>query len=756
VSGHVIESHAASQVVADELLTTKLVAPSVHAGYVPRQRLIDSLRAGRDRRLTLVDAPTGYGKTMLVAAWCAELARNDVRAVSWLSLSAAENDPAVLTRYLIRALRGADSIGDRAEAMLQVTGSDPIAWMRALVNELAAASTEITLVLDDYHVVTAPTCHALVQFLLDHAPSSLHLIVCTREAPPITLGALRVAGQLAEIQAAELRFTNDEAAQLLIENEGLSLDDATIARVNTRTEGWAAGLYLAALWLRGRGGGTADVEQFAGESRHVVEYLSEVVLDQLGDDVREFLLMTSIVDRLSTSLCEAITDMPAAGMLAQIERSNVFLVPLDETGTWYRYHNLFGETLRGELTRRHPDLVPVIHRRASTWYGDRGLISEAIEHATAAGDYATAATLISEHWLEIGRWGQEATLRRWLDGFDNERLEQFPQLGLIGAFLTAVSGGPEREFRRWLALAEQGLAADRGTVAGAASLSAGVQLLRSAFGYHNVRTAAVAALQTARAESETDGVFRVAALANLAFLLYLIGDHTRARHTLSEAIRDPLAENRPYGYIIALTTAALIALDDGEAEKGQRSAEQALNYAETAGLAENQIVGLAHVALGRALLRAGRLEGAVTELQNGLHLLRGGVMPTRHIYALLHTAPALQAAGNLAAAIALTDEAEDLLDGFDDAGELTALLHDVRRRLSFARKRRRAPDENVLTDAEQAILRALRTPQTQRMIADQLMISINTVKTHTTAIYRKLGVSSREDAIERAIDLGLL
>jgi LuxR family transcriptional regulator, maltose regulon positive regulatory protein len=756
VRGHVTERDASAHVVAEELLATKLAPPSVHTSYVPRQRLIDALNAGCNRRLTLVDAPTGYGKTMLVAAWCAERAREDPRAVSWLSLSAAENDPAVLTRYLIRALRGAGSIGDRAEAMLRVPGSDPVAWMRVLVNELVDASAEITLVLDDYHVVTAPTCHALVQFLLDHAPSSLHLIVCTRAAPPIALGALRVAGQLAEVRAAELRFTNEEAAQLLIETEGLALDQAAVTRVTTRTEGWAAGLYLAALWLRGRGGGAEDVEQFAGESRHVVEYLSEVVLDQLGDDVREFLLMTSIVDRLSTSLCEAITDMPAAGMLAQIERSNVFLVPIDETGTWYRYHNLFGETLRSELIRRHPDLLPVLHHRASAWFGDRGLISEAIEHATSGGDYATAATLISEHWLEIGRWGQEATLRRWLDGFDNDQLEQFPQLGLIGAFLTAVSGGPEREFRRWLALAEQGLAADHETVAGAASLSAGVQLLRSAFGYHNVRTATAAALKTARTESETDGVFRVAALANLAFLLYLIGDHARARHTLSEAIRDPLAQKRPYGYVIALTTAALIALDAGEAEKGERSAEQALAYAETAGLAENQIAGLAHVALGRALLGAGRLEGAVAELQHGLHLLRGGVMPTRHIYALLHTAPALQATGDLAAAIALADEAEALLDGFDDAGELTTQLQDVRRRLSFARRRRRAPDEHALTGAEQAILRALRTPQTQRMIADQLTISINTVKTHTTAIYRKLGVNSREDAIRRATELGLL
>ena len=352
---------------------------------------------------------------------------------------------------------------------------------------------------------------------------------------------------------------------MLVEAEGLDLDPDAVARLATRTEGSAAGLYLAALWLRGRGGPEGDIERFAGDNRHLVDYLSEVVLGQLGHDTREFLLRTSVVERLCTALCEAITEKPAAGALEEIERSNLFLVPLDDTRTWYRYHQLFAQMLRSELARLHPDLVAVLHRRASAWYRDRGLISEAIEHATAAGDYADAAALISAHWLEIGRWGQEATIRRWLDAFGPGELEHYPELGLVGAFLTGVSGGSEPEFRRWLELAERGLARTDGgasVVAGTTSLRAGVSLLRSAFGYRSIRAAAGTAAQAARIESETDGVFRVVALANLAFLLYLSGEPARARRALSEAIRDPEAQRRPYGFITALTTGSLIALDE--------------------------------------------------------------------------------------------------------------------------------------------------------------------------------------------------
>jgi LuxR family maltose regulon positive regulatory protein len=746
--------------VVPELIATKLTRPPVRAGYIARQRLINALAAAEESRVTVIDAPTGYGKTTLIAAWCAQLAGSGTRGVGWLSLRATENDPVLLTRYLIAALRCAGaSIGDGAETILHVSGASPAAWMHSLVNDLAAASTRMTLVLDDYHVVTEPACHAVVQFLIDHAPVSLQLILCTQADPPLALGSLRAAGQLAEIRVADLRFTTQEATVLLEQTDDLELDRDSVAILADRTEGWAAGLYLAALWLRGRIDADADVERFAGDTRHLVAYLSEAVLAGLEDDVREFLLATSIVDRFCVSLCEAITEMPAAGMLEEIERSNLFLVSLDVSRTWFRYHQLFGEMLRSELSRRHPERVAVLHRRASAWYRERGLVSDAIEHATAAGDYADAASLISEHWLAVGRWGQEATIKTWLEAFGPEELGRYPELGLVGAFLTGVSGGAELEFRGWLELAEQGLARvdDRELpIAGTTSLRAGVSLLHSAFGYRNVRAATVAAAQTARVESTSGGVFRVAALANLAFLLYLSGDVARARLALSEAMRDPQAQRRPYGFITALTTAALIALDEGDAAKGQHTAARAVEYSAAAGLAENQVSGLAHVALGRALLAAGRLDDARAQLGHGLELLRGGLVPAWHAYALLWIAPAAQAGGDFQAAAELVDEAEHLLASFEDAGVLTGSLDDVKRRLSSGRRRRREVDSSALTETEMVVLRLLRTPKSQRAIAQDLSLSINTIKTHTTAIYRKLAVTSRGAAVTRATELGIL
>ncbi|HME02273.1 MAG TPA: LuxR C-terminal-related transcriptional regulator [Solirubrobacteraceae bacterium] len=744
--------------IVEDPIGTNLAPPPLRPGYVDRARLFDALTAARDRRVTLVAAPTGYGKTMLLAAWCAEASARGGGASAWLSLDETDNDPARLMRGLIGALRriGPD-IGQHAEAMLQTPGASPMALMRSLVNDLAAAELDALLVFDDFHLITAPACHAIVEFLLDYAPRALHMIISTRSEPPFALGSLRAAGDLAEIRAPELRFTPQEADELLVEREGLCLSEKALTGLLARTEGWPAGLYLAALWLRGRSTPEADAEHFAGDNRYVVDYLSEAVLGRLTDEVREFMLNTSVADRLCASLCTAITGRPAAGMLEDIERSNLFMVPLDDSGTWYRYHHLFHEVLRRELARRHPDRVAVLHCRASAWHRDAGLVAEAVEHATSGRDFDTAAALISEHWREVGRWIGPATVRRWLDGFDSEKLRLYPELGLIGATSVGVVGGSEVEFRRWLELAEQGLSrAQSGRVAGIQSLRAGLSLLRSTFGYRDIAAAVADAEQAVRIECETDGPSRVAALANLGFLLYLANEPAAARRVVSEAIRDQQAQLRPFGYMSALITAALIALDNGDAKNGERTARRALEYVADLGLADNHLSGLAHVALGRALLVAQRPEEARTEMDRAVQLVHSGVIPAQQVYALLWSAPALQAVGDLAGALARVDEAEQVLESFTDAGSLTSLERQARMRIAQARRRRRRPDSLELSEAELAVVRLLGRPGPQREMAQELSVSVNTVKSHTAAIYRKLGVSSRADAVSRASDLGLL
>jgi LuxR family transcriptional regulator, maltose regulon positive regulatory protein len=529
--------------------------------------------------------------------------------------------------------------------------------------------------------------------------------------------------------------------------------------LTARTEGWPAGLYLAALWLRGRGDQQADAQRFGGDNRHVVDYLSEAVLARLDDATRDFLLATSIVDRLCTSLCEAILQRPATGVLEHVERSNLFVVALDDNRHWYRYHHLFGRMLRSELTRRYPDRVAVLHRRASAWYRASGLITEAIEHSRHAGDCDVVAQLICEHWLQIGRRGQLATLRGWLAGFDREQLARHPELGVVGGIVTGLSGGSELDFRGWLDVAEEGLRradGDGAVFAGTTTLLAGVNMLRCTFDHRDIAAATIAAANAARMETEAHGELRVAALANLGFLLYLCGDPSGARDAVSEALRDPQAQLRPYGYISALTTAALIAIDDGDITNAQSTARRALTYAAAVGLSDNLVSGLAHVALGRALMATRQLQAADTQMRTAIGLMRGGVTPSRHVYALLWAAKLARARDDLSTARRLTDEAEDLLSAFEDAGTLSGLLRDVRHETARARQRRRDPDPGALTEAELAVLRLLRGPDSQRAIAQALSVSMNTVKTHRASIYRKLDVGCRQDAVARAVEHGLI
>ena len=743
--------------VAPGSVAGSLVVP---AGYVHRPRLIDALDAGAARRLTLVDAPTGYGKTMLVVAWCADRVSRGLSSCAWLSLAAAENDPAVLIRSLIEALRRAGiAVSERVEMMVRVPGASPEAWISSLIDDLASLEAPITLVLDDLHLLVDPACHALLQSLIDHAPASVSMIVCTRSEPPVRLRALREAGQLAEIRAGDLRFDDGEAEELLVGREGLGLDRAMVSSLTARTEGWAAGLYLAALWLRGHREPASDVERFAGDNRHVVDYLSEAVLEGLGEDVQWFLLATSVTDRFCGSLCDALTRTSAASVLEQIERSNLFLVPLDESRTWYRYHHLFGQMLSSELARRHPDLVAGLHRRASAWYLDAGLISEAVQHALAARDFDNAAALICEYWLEIGRWGDEATIHRWLKAFDRHERRRYPELGFIGAVIVGMSGGSDGEFRPWIELAERGLADEaigERRVAGSTSLRAGVSFLHATFAYRDIGAALTAAARTVRMESDTRGQFLVITLANLALLRYLSGDPASARRAVSETLRNPQVLRRPHGYIIALSTAALIAIDAGDEDEGERCALRALEYAASAGVDDRAVSSLAHVALGRALANRGQRDVAALRMEQALRLLRGGVLPAWLAYTLLQAAAVLAAGGERAAAVGLGDEAQALVASFQDAGILESLLDDVQLQLTRSRPRRTGADAVALTHAELLVLRFLGGSLSQRAIAQELSVSLNTVKTHTSAIYRKLEVSSRADAIARATGLALL
>jgi ATP/maltotriose-dependent transcriptional regulator MalT len=428
----------------DVLLATKLHVPRPQPGFVSRPRLVKALDEGLARRLVLVCAPAGFGKTALLADW----ARSASRPVAWLSLEAADNDPARFWRHVVAALdRARPGTGERVSPLLGPPA--PRSFERlvtALINELAVQpdDTGVLLVLDDYHLIDAGQVHAPVGFLLEHLPPGLHLVLAGRADPPLPLARLRAGQQLAELRAGDLRFTAEEAGSLLAGAVGADLPADTVAALAARTEGWAAGLQLAALSLRGQADPAGFVAAFSGTHRYVLDYLAEEVLERQSEQVRGFLLETSVLERLSGGLCDAVTGRAGSqAILEQAERANLFLVPLDETRGWWRYHHLFADLLRARLRQQRPDRVPVLHRAAATWCEEHGLAGEAVHYAIAAGDAAWAARLIEQHADALLLRNEGVTINRWLAALPAGLPASRPRLCLTQAWLALDSGGLE-------------------------------------------------------------------------------------------------------------------------------------------------------------------------------------------------------------------------------------------------------------------------------------------------------------------------
>src|SRR5262245_35125349 len=428
----------------DDLLATKLHLPRPRPGFVPRPRLVTRLDEGLARGLVLVCAAAGYGKTVTLADW----ARRSGRPVAWLSLDAGDNDPVRFWRHVVAAV-GPVRPGV-AGRVLPLFGPPPPSVFAgpatALINELAArpGDGEAILILDDYHLIDAGPVHESLLLLAEHLPPGLRLVLASRSDPPLPLGRLRARGQLAELGAAELRFTAEEAAALLrrvAEGAGSALSDADLAVLAARTEGWAAGLQLAGLSLRGRADAAGFVAAFSGSHRFVLDYLTDEVLAVQPEQVRGFLLETSVLERLSGELCDAVTGRTGSqALLERVERAGLFLVPLDEVRGWWRYHHLFADLLHARLRRERPARVPELHRAAAAWHEERDLADDAVRHALAAGDAVWAARLIEQHFDATLQQGQRATIHRWLAALPRETLRARARLCMAQA-IGAIVGG---------------------------------------------------------------------------------------------------------------------------------------------------------------------------------------------------------------------------------------------------------------------------------------------------------------------------
>ncbi len=437
------------------ILATKLYVPPPQPGVVRRHRLIERLNEGLHRKLTLISAPAGFGKTTLIGEWVAGCERQ----AAWLSLDEGDNDPTRFLSYLVAALHTiVPNLGEGVLGVLQSPQPPPTeSILPALLNEIIPIEDDFVLVLDDYHVIDARPVDDTLAFLLDHLPPRMHLIIATREDPHLPLSRLRVRGQMSELRAADLRFAASEAGEFLEGVMGLNLSAEDIATLGDRTEGWIAGLQLAALSMRGREDVTGFIRAFAGDNRYILDYLVEEVLQRQPERVRGFLLQTSILERLNGPLCDAVTGQQEGNArLEALERGNFFVVPLDDKRHWYRYHHLFADVLSAHLMAEQPDQVPTLHRRASEWYERTGSATDAIRHALAAEDFERAAGLVELAVPAMRRSRQEATLLGWLKALPDELVHVRPVLSVAYAGTLQQGGELEgvedrlRDAERWL------------------------------------------------------------------------------------------------------------------------------------------------------------------------------------------------------------------------------------------------------------------------------------------------------------------
>ena len=441
--------------MATQILATKLYIPPPRPRVVRRPRLIEQMDGGLHGKLTLIAAPAGFGKTTLVSEWLVA----GTRPAAWLSLDEGDGDPARFLTYLIAALQTvAPKLGAGVLSALQSPQPPPIeSLLTVLLNDITAAPEGFILVLDDYHLVDSKAVDQALAFLLDHLPPQMHLVITTREDPQLPLARLRARGQMTEVRAADLRFTPSEATGFLNEVMNLDLSLQEVAILEARTEGWIAALQLAALSMRGRKDVAHFVTAFAGDNRYIMDYLVEEVLQRQPERVRAFLLETSILDRLSGPLCNAVTGQSdGTALLDGLERSNLLVVPLDGTRHWFRYHHLFADVLAANLQQEQHAHIPILHQRASVWYADNGLPADAIRHALAAGDFARAADLIELSIPFMRRNRQEATALGWLRTLPDELVRARPVLSVYYAGTLQQSGeldGVEtrlRDAERWL------------------------------------------------------------------------------------------------------------------------------------------------------------------------------------------------------------------------------------------------------------------------------------------------------------------
>jgi LuxR family transcriptional regulator, maltose regulon positive regulatory protein len=634
-----------------ELLTTKLYIPRRRPNLVSRPRLIDRLNAGLDKKLTVISAPPGFGKTTLLSDWIP----NSPRCVTWLSLDEGDNDPTRFWAYFISSLQELRSdLGESALALLQSPQAPPItSILTALINDITAFPDLFSTVLDDYHMIDSQPIREGLIFLVDHMPKNMHLVITTRVDPPLPLARLRVHDEMTELRANDLRFTAEESAMFLDKAMGLSLSVEEVAALEERTEGWIAGLQIAALSMQGREDLPEHVQSFSGSHRHILGYLAEEVLDRRPKGTLDFLLQTSVLDRLCGPLCDAVTGGAGGqAILEDMEHANLFIVPLDDEGKWYRYHHLFAEVLQARLRQNQPELPPQLHLRASEWYEDHGLLIEAILHALAGGAAVKAAQLIDKNrWALLGR-GEANTLQRWLDELPPEILRKRPGLSLAYAWILSLLEQPET-IEAHLQAAEHALSekstqtpqepveneeALRGEIA---TLRAEIALSRS-----DTPLAIVLCRQALALLPEDHILMRGVTTYFLGHAEKRSGSMVAAEQAYIEASDLGLQNDNLLLALYALANLSSIQIAMGRLKEAARTSQQILEITAERQRQSWPVAGLAYQGLGKLYYEWNDLEAAVGHLRQGIESGHRGGLISLEINSRTMLAFALQAQNN--------------------------------------------------------------------------------------------------------------
>ena len=684
------------------------------------------------------------------------LARARSRRFAWVSLDRGDNDPDNLWWHVVSALQRAcpEIDGDVILTALRATQDVAESVLPILLNQLAAVSVPVVLVLDDYHEIKNGSCHDQIAFLLRHLPASAQIVLITRADPPLPLGRLRAAGEMVEIRQRELHFTSADTAALVHAVAGIQLTEPDLADLVARTEGWPTGVYLAALSLRGHPSPGAFVRQFAGENRFVVDFLAEEVLNRQPDEIKQFLARTSILARFCAPLCEAVTGSAgSAGIIETLDRENLFLVPLDDNRQWYRYHHLFAQLLRSQLARTEPAVAAALHERASAWHRRSGSIEEAVHHALEADDVGGAVDLIARDWYAYADAGRTATVRGLMRSLGDDRMAGRPVAAHCAAWIAAMSGDQESVLR-WLPVAEAGHHTGR-LPDGMRSLSSSAALLRGTCGFDGLRVMRESAATAVELESDPASPWYAMARSALGFSLYLSGEPEAAAVPLEEAAQSQASY--PMTRVFSLSVLSLVEVELGRLPKAQEAADAARLLAVRDGLDEAPQSSIAYTAAGAVHAAYGQLEAARSDLEHALRTRQNlsGISPWHTFEPTIWLARVLLAAGDRAGAAGLADQARKVLTDLPDGvGAQRARLAELD--LRIAGPMRVLPLAVPLSEREVAVLRLLRGSLSLREIGLELYVSPNTIKTHTQAIYRKLGVSTRHDAVAQGRQAGIL